>query len=167
MPGSRTPDPELMTRLRASVEGIAWAAGLVAEWQHQRAEAEWTPNQQVYHLLAVETRNYHVRIPRFINEDRPALVPWDNDASLAVDDNSVDIETLATRFVTARRETLAMFDALSPEQWSRTATWPDGSEVALAWGAEKVLWHSLDHLALLLDCHQEFDLLQAKRWANA
>ena len=151
-----------MTRLRASVEGIGWAAGLVAPWQHQRGEAEWTPNQQVYHLLAVETGNYHVRIPRFIKEDRPALVPWDNDATLAVYDNSVDIETLAAQFLVARRETLGLFDSLAPEQWSRTAIWPDGNEVDLAWVAEKVLWHSLDHLALLLDCHQEFDLRQAK-----
>ncbi len=167
MPDARIPDPTLIARLQLNVTAIDWAAALVAPWQHDIGEGEWTPNQQVYHLLAVETGNYHVRIPRIINEDLPALVSWDNDATFAACDNSVDIQDLATQFMAAREKTVAMFEALTPEQWHRTGIWPDGSEVDLAWVAEKVLWHSLDHLALLLDCHQEFDLRQAKRWESA
>jgi hypothetical protein len=36
--------------------------------------------------------------------------------------------------------------------------------VDLAWLAEKVLWHALDHFALLLDLHGEFEKRQAPRW---
>ena len=163
MTDPRLPDPALLTALRQSARDFGWAAALVAPWQHDIGESEWTPNEQVYHLLAVETGNYHVRIPRIINEDRPTLVSWDNDATLAAYDRSSDIQTLAAQFTAERGKTVAMFEALSPDQWARTAIWPDGTEVDLAWVAEKVLWHSLDHLALLLDCHQTFELRQASR----
>lgn len=163
----RIPDPTLMARLQLSVKGVDWAAGLVAPWQHEKGEGDWTPNQQVYHLLAVETGNDHVRIPRIISEDRPVLEPWDNDATLAEYDNSAGIQDLAAQFMAEREKTVAMFKGLSTEQWHRTGIWPDGSEVDLAWVAEKVLWHALDHFALLLDCHQSFDLRQANGWARS
>ena len=163
MADARLPHPALVAALQRSPRDFDWAAGLLAPWQHEIGESEWTPNEQVYHLLAVETGNYHVRIPRIINEDRPTLVPWDNDATLAAYDRSSDIKALAAQFTAEREKTVAMFEALSADQWARTAIWPDGAEVDLAWLAEKVLWHALDHLALLLDCHQSFELLQARR----
>ncbi len=65
-----------------------------------------------------------------------------------------------------RAKTVDYFKALAPEQWQRTGTWPDGHEVDLAWLAEKVLWHALDHFAVLLDLHGEFEQKQAPRWGS-
>lgn len=61
----------------------------------------------------------------------------------------------------ARLQTFDTFKALTTEQWQRKATWPDGRVVDMAWVAEKVLWHALDHFATLLDIHQEFEPIQA------
>ena len=75
-----------------------------------------------------------------------------------------DIEDLAQEFVAERTKTVEMFKDLSPDQWARTAIWPDGREVDLAWLAEKILWHALDHFQQLLDLHSEFEPLLARRW---
>lgn len=65
--------------------------------------------------------------------------------------------------MTERAKTVELFHGLTPEQWQRTGTWPDGTVVDLAWLAEKALWHSLDHFAQLLDLRGEFEKLQARR----
>lgn len=163
MPEPRIPDPTLMARLQLSVKGVDWAASLVRDHQHEVAEdQEWSPHQHLVHLLAVETENYHVRLHRMIEEERPQLVSWSPTAEAERD--ALDIEALAERFMAARATTYGFFKALAPEQWSRRAIWPDGTEVDLAWVAEKALWHALDHFAALLDMHQSFVPLQARAW---
>jgi hypothetical protein len=159
------PDPELMSRLEQSVRGIDWAASLVAPWQHESVEGEWTPNAQVWHLLAVERENFQPRIHRILTEERPELARWDSDSRMAEHNGSTDIEELAGHFVEERAKTVGLLTGLSAEQWQRTGLWPDGQEVDLGWIATKVLWHGLDHLALLLDYHQEFERKTAQAWA--
>ncbi len=90
------------------------------------------------------------------------LAAW----SAAVDPEleALDLDALAERFISARAKTYELFKGLTQEQWSRTAIWPDGREVDVAWMAEKALWHALDHFATLLDMHQTFDALHAKAW---
>ena len=151
------PDPALMTRLQASGEGVAWAASLVAPWQYEEIEGEWSPNAQLWHLLAVERENFQPRVKTIVSDDRPALQRWNSEGRLAEERPTVDILDYAAQFVAARSETAALFTNLTPEQWRRTGIWPDGNEIDLVWLAEKALWHSLDHTALLLDLHQESD----------
>ncbi len=167
MTAPRIPDPELMSRLEQSESGIDWAASLVAPWQHESVEGEWRPNAQVWHLLAVERENFQPRIQRILTEERPEFARWDSEARMAEHNGHTDIEELAAQFVAERGKTVAMLRGLSHEQWQRTATWPDGQEVDLGWIATKVLWHGLDHLALLLDYHQEFDRRHARGWSLA
>lgn len=158
----RIPDPTLMARLQLSVKGVDWAASRVAPWQHEPFEGGWSAHQHLSHLLAVETGNYHVRIQRMLREDTPVLESWDNERAMAAAaDRDVDIAVLAARFMAARQQTYDGFRELSVDQWRRRAVWPDGRLVDLAWVAEKVLWHALDHFATLLDIHQEFQPLQA------
>lgn len=162
MPDNSVPDLDLMARLAASGEGVAWAAARVAPWQHEEIEGEWSPNAQLWHLLAVERENFQPRIQAILNEDHPALQRWDGDARLAQDRQPVDILDYAAQFAAERSRTAALFADLTPEQWRRTGTWPDGNDIDLAWLAEKALWHALDHTALLLDLHQEFAHLHAR-----
>lgn len=163
MAESRIPDPTLMARLQLSVKGVDWAASRVKPWQHEPFEGGWSANQHLAHLLATEIGNYHVRIKRLLEEDVPVLERWSNDdpgAGAATGD--MDIEALAEQFMAARSTTFETFKELTPEQWRRTAIWPDGRVVDLSWIAEKVLWHALDHFATLIDIHQEFEPIQTK-----
>ncbi|MFN0093989.1 MAG: DinB family protein [Dehalococcoidia bacterium] len=156
----RIPDPTLMARLQLSVKGVDWAASRVAPWQHASLDGEWSAHQHVFHLLA----NEHVflgRIRRAIAEDVPTFERWDSPGHMAREyAREPDIETLAERFMAARSETYEFCKGLSAEQWARTFVWPDGRTHDLAWLAEKVLWHALDHFATLLDYHGDFEPLQ-------
>lgn len=164
MPEPRIPDPTLMARLQLSVKGIDWAASLVRPWQHATVDDVWSPHHQLAHLIAVETENFQPRIRRIVTEDRPQLASWDTDAFNARYSPDGDIDELAERFMAERAATVELFKALTTDQWQRTGVWPDGNEVDLAWLAEKVLWHALDHFALLLDLHGQFEKRQAPRW---
>lgn len=163
MDESRIPDPTLMARLQLSVKGVDWAASRVKAWQHEPFEGGWSAHQHLAHLLATEVHSFHVRIRRALDEDVPTFERWDNQVAMeAYAEEGVDIETLAERFMTARTHTYETFKSLTPEQWRRTAVWPDGRTVDLSWMAEKVLWHALNHFATLIDIHQEFEPIQSK-----
>lgn len=162
----RIPDPTLMARLQLSVKGIDWAASLVQPWQHQTVDDIWSAHHQLKHLIAVETENFQPRIKRIVEENQPQLQSWDTDAFNARYTPEGAIEDLAETFMTERAKTVELFKALTPEQWLRTGVWPDGQVVDLAWLAEKALWHSLDHFAVLLDLHGEFEKRQAPRWTS-
>ena len=155
-----------MARLQLSVKGIDWAASLVARQQHEQMEGEWSAHQHLAHLLAVERQNFQPRIRRIMAEERPVLDRWDNDAFMASDySTQPGIEDLAADFMAERATTVGLFNGLSPEAWHRIGVWPDGRIFDLAWLAEKVLWHALDHFAFLLDLHGELEPRQAPRWA--
>ncbi len=162
MTAALVPDPGLMANLERSGTAIEWAVSLVRPWQHQTVDDLWAPHHQLAHLLAVETENFQPRIRRILAEDRPQLERWDTDAFNAAYEPSGDTAGLATQFLAERAKTVELVLGLTAEQWQRTGTWPDGTVIDLAWLAEKALWHSLDHLAQLLDMHGEFESLQAK-----
>jgi hypothetical protein len=147
-----------MARLQLSVKGVDWAASLVRQWQHEEpAPGEWTPHRHVFHLLATEQHVFQARVARALTEDGPVLEPWDAEAHQAASyDRAIDIEVLAEQFMVARGQTFETFRALEPHQWARTATWPDGRVVDVAWMAERALWHALDHFATLLNIHSRF-----------
>jgi hypothetical protein len=155
--------PAILERLRVGAEDIRWAVSLVAAEQHTTIDDLWAPHHQLAHLLAVETENFQPRIKRIVAEDRPSLERWDTDAFNQRYEPAGDIVALAEQFAAERANTIALFAVLRSEQWHRTGTWPDGAVVDLAWLAEKALWHSLDHLAQLLDMHGDFEKLQAER----
>jgi hypothetical protein len=156
-----------MTRLRLSAAGVQWAAGLVAAGQHAPLRGGWTPHQQVFHLLATETELFAPRLHRLIVDDAPAFDNWDEHGYLATHHNTGDdITTLAARFVEVRAASVAALEALAPQQWRRTGTWPDGRTVDVAWVAMRALWHGLDHFTTLLDAHIEFTSLHAPTWGE-
>ena len=154
------PDRTLMARLQLSASGVGWAASLLKPWQFEGTEGEWSAHQNVFHLLANE-RIFQHRIGRILAEDRPLFQRWDSAGYMRVNySRDPDIEALAAEFVAARAKTYETFKSLDPAQWARCGEWPDGRKVDLAWLAEKVLWHALDHFASLLDLHGDFAPLQ-------
>ncbi|MCA9830848.1 MAG: DinB family protein [Dehalococcoidia bacterium] len=157
----RIPDPTMMARLQLSVKGVDWAASLMAPFQHEEIDGEWSAHRHVFHLLGNE-RVFQERIRLAMEQDGAIFERWDSQRH-AQDpyQKDSDIELLAEEFVGARTETFELFKSLTPEQWSRTFTWPDGRVCDMAWLGEKVLWHALDHFATLLDMHGHFAPLQA------
>ncbi len=147
----------LIPRLEGAGADIAWAASKLAAWPHEGIDDLWPAHQQIAHLLAVETENFQPRIRRILAEDSPVLASWDTEAFTAKYRPDGNLAEVAAAFERERRATAALFRTATEEQWTRTATWPDGTSIDLAWLAEKVLWHSLDHLASLLDLHGEFE----------
>jgi len=158
----RIPDPTLMARLQLSVKGVDWAASLVEPWQHTAIDGGWSPHQHVFHLLANE-RVFQERIARVLAEESPAFKRWDSLGHMRDHySKNEEIGAIADRFVAARSETYEAFKALAPGDWSRTFSWPDGRTCDLAWFAEKILWHALDHFAALLDLHGGFAPIQGR-----
>lgn len=163
MTEKRVPDPTLMARLQLSAKGVDWAASLVRHRQHEEIGGEWSPHQQVFHLLATETEQHGPWLGRMLTEDRPVLEDWDSEGFVASHHSTeADIEELARQFMAARERHFEIFRGLGREQWARTAIWPDGREVDVAWLAEKMVWHSLHHFAALLDLHGEMEPLQGR-----
>jgi hypothetical protein len=159
----RIPDPTLMARLQLSVKGIDWAASLVAPWEHEQLRGQWSPHQHLFHMAVVETEVFQARIRRMLSEDRPAFADWDENEHMR-DHYTLgeDLQGLAARIMAERETTVELLRPLTPDQWLRTAHWPAG-EVDVAWAAERALAHALEHFVALLNLHQQFDLLQARR----
>jgi len=155
-----------MARLQLSVKGVDWAASLVQHRQHDKVDGEWSAHEHVFHLLGNE-KVFQERIRRCLSEDAPAFERWDSQAHMRAHTSEPDIGVLAERFMAERAATVELLKALTEDQWFRTATWPDGRKVDLAWIAEKVLWHALDHFAFLLDLHGDLEPLQAPGWRAA
>lgn len=163
MTEKRVPDPTLMARLQLSAKGVDWAASLVRHRQHEEFDGEWSAHKQVFHLLATETECHGPRLRRMLSEERPRFDEWDSEAYVAERHTpDADIEDLARQFMGEREQHFELLRGLQREQWARRATWPDGREIDVAWLAEKMLWHGLDHFAGLLDLHGEMEPLQGQ-----
>lgn len=153
------PDPTLIARLQFSIEGVAWIASLVRDHQHESPDGGWSPHKQVFHVLAVETELHQPRIREMLRGNRPVFERWDREKHLeAVYTPEGDIATMVDDLVAARAEIVGIFNGLTLDQWRLRGTWPEGGgEVDIAWAAERMLWHSVDHFGGLLRTHLALD----------
>ena len=152
--------PVAATVIVVPMPAPSWRVALPSGTE-SRAPEQWSAHRHVFHLLGNE-RVFQERIRLAMEQDGAIFERWDSQRH-AQDpyQKDSDIELLAEEFVGARTETFELFKSLTPEQWSRTFTWPDGRVCDMAWLGEKVLWHALDHFATLLDMHGHFAPLQA------
>ena len=156
-----------MARLQLSVKGVDWAASLVRAQQHEQPGGRWSAHQHLFHLLAVEIEVYRPRIAAMLETDCPVLPLWDGAGLMTTRyENSRDLMDLAEEFMRERQRTVEVLKGLTADQWQRTAVWPDG-EADLAWVAEKVLAHGLEHFVALLDIHQDVNRFHARQWLEA
>jgi hypothetical protein len=157
------PDPVLIERLQRGADGIEWAAALVQPYQHEPGHDDWTANRDVWHLIDTERYYLQPRLSALLQKDEPDLraLPRMARPEYAPDR---DIVELAQEFLAERGRTLAVLNALAPWQWARTGRWAEDRVVDVAWLAERILWHGLDHLAVLLRIHNEFESRQSERW---
>lgn len=165
MADKRIPDPTLMARLQLSVKGIDWASSLVVHRQHEQPNGQWSAHQHLFHLLQVETQVYQPRIQRMLSQGEPAtFANWDESDQMAAEYHTDDdLAGMADRVIAEREKSVDLLKNIAPEQWRTRARWPAG-EVDLAWVAERMVAHSLEHFAMLLNLHQDLEHFHADAW---
>jgi hypothetical protein len=83
-----------------------------------RVEGEWTPEQVVRHLIAVETQVHQARLLDVAVHDTPAWTwtepgPWEGEPDL-------DLDGVLARFSELRAATVARIRALDDDGWRRS-----------------------------------------------
>lgn len=132
-------------------ESHRWIATLSdAQGAHRYAPDKWSVRQVIGHLMDAE-RIFVYRALRFARQDATPLAGFDENAfvaNAAFDDRSM--ASLVNEWRAVRDGTVAFFDALNEDEWTRRGS-ANGQEVtvrALAW---IVAGHEVHHRALLRD----------------
>jgi uncharacterized damage-inducible protein DinB len=146
------PIGEIVAAIGTTPERIrAVTGGLSPDRLRQRpAPAEWSMKEVMAHLLKVERDVFLPRLRRTATEERPAFERFDPDAWAAERDHregSFDEDWQG--FVAARRETVALLQALPPGAEQRIGLSAFFGPVSLAAYATHVVDHDLEHLAQL------------------
>jgi DinB family protein len=113
MKGSRS---SLIKRFAAFPERIAVAARVTTG--APPPDGEWTPEEVVRHLIAVETDVYQARLLDVAINDQPRWTwteprPWPGEPDL-------DLDGVLERFAAMRAATVANLVALDADGWART-----------------------------------------------
>ena len=113
--GVKAPHGRLVERLGAYPEPLARAARAA---DRAPADGEWTPEQVVRHLIAVETLVHQARLLDVAVHDTPTWSwtepgPWEGERDL-------DLDGVLARFAELRAATVARIRALDDDGWRRT-----------------------------------------------
>lgn len=143
-------DGDIVRTLREQIDGTAsYLRSIPASREgHRYAPGKWSIREVVGHLSDAE-RVFCYRALRFARGDRTPLPGFDENEFMK--GARLDERTLASlvdEYVTVRAASLALFDSLFPEEWSRhgTASGKEMSVRALAW---VIAGHELHHLEVL------------------
>ena len=110
-------DPATIARLlaatAATIAGEMRALGEAARWHP--SPGEWCANEVLGHILEAERRGFNGRVRRFLAEDEPSVIGWDQ---LAVAEARRDCErdprSLLDEFLPLRKESVALVAGLGP-----------------------------------------------------
>ncbi|MEN9936182.1 MAG: hypothetical protein RLZZ387_2761 [Chloroflexota bacterium] len=107
----------------------------------------WTV-RQVAHHIADSHMNAFVRTKLILTEDHPTLKPYDQDAwALLPDSKAMPVESSLAILRGVHARWVRLFEALSDEEWGRTAHHPENGTVTLEGMLASYAQHSDDHLA--------------------
>ena len=151
---STTPNP-YATDLggRDAIEALddtpARIAGAVSGWtsaQFERtyAPGKWTIRQILCHLAQAELA-LGTRVRFALTEADYVAQPFAQDEWLRLD-GSLDGPTALAVYTTLRVMNLAMFRALSPDQFDREFSHPEYGALAVRWVANQMAGHDIHHL---------------------
>ncbi|WP_225592291.1 DinB family protein [Pseudomonas sp. PDM15] len=108
----------------------------------------FTAIEQLCHVRDIEVEGYQLRLRRTIDEDNPLLISLDGEA-MARERRYAEADTSAVLadFRRARRETLALIESISAEQFSRPARFEGYGELTLRSLVHYLCSHDQQHLA--------------------
>ena len=147
---ARVPAGDIVEHLRRQLDGtLALVAGLPpAGADHAYAPGKWTVKQVIGHLSDSE-RVLSARAVCFARGEAAPLPPFDEDAYVAIAGfERRALDSLIEELRAVRGATVALFDGLSAEAWTRRGT-ASGHPItvrALAW---IIAGHELHHRAIL------------------
>ena len=133
---------ELLAALAAFPPRLADAARAVAG--RAVAEGEWTPEQVVRHLIAVEVAVHQSRVADLTRARNPSWEwaepgPWPGDPDLT-------LEQLLERFAHLRTETIAIVGSWDDDGWARAGTHATYGTLDVAGLLRNAITHDDEHL---------------------
>ena len=106
---------------------------------------EWTPDEVVRHLIAVEEEVWHGRLRQLATEDRPRW-PW-TEPDRWLGDPGASLEDLLLVYADRRGTTLAILGGLDDAGWARTGEHATFGILDVAALMSKAIDHDEEHLA--------------------
>jgi hypothetical protein len=133
---------ELLAALTAYPDRLADAARAVAE--RPVPDGEWTPEQVVRHLIAVEVEVHQARFTDLERDQDPTWDwaepgPWPGEPELTLDQ-------LLERFAHLRAETIATVDGWDDAAWARAGTHTTYGSLDVAGLVRNATTHDEEHL---------------------
>jgi uncharacterized damage-inducible protein DinB len=115
-------------------------------WTTRSADGYFALVEHVWHLADLEVEGFAVRLRRLVEDDSPEL-PDFNGAALAAERDylRLDLRKGLAGFVFARRDNLAILEAMREEQWSRSGTQEGVGKVTIADIPVMMVRHDAEH----------------------
>ncbi|MEX1080073.1 MAG: DinB family protein [Homoserinimonas sp.] len=132
-------------RVRANAE--AWPNALARPDVRERPDEQtWSPLEYAAHVRDVH-RVYTQRLERFLAEDNPTFINWDQDqAALADQYNEQDPAVVLAELAEAAEAAASGFEGVPADAWTRTAERTDGATFTLESFARYYLHDVVHHL---------------------
>lgn len=124
-----------------------WSAILTGAGLRERPDDQtWSPLEYAAHVRDVH-RVYADRLKRFLVEDNPTFINWDQDEAAATDRyNEQDPVVVLTELEEAAEAAASGFEKVPADAWTRTAERSDGATFTLSSFARYYLHDVVHHL---------------------
>ena len=147
---ARVADGDVVQALRNQIGGTLSYLRAIPDARagHRYAAGKWSIREVVGHVADAE-RIFAYRALRFARNDSTALPGFDENAFVSASRfGDRALSSIVAELEAVRGATVAFFDALFPEEWTRhgTASGKEMSVRALAW---VIAGHELHHLGVL------------------
>lgn len=132
---------------RVRQNAAAWTLALKRQDLRERPdEHTWSPLEYAAHVRDVH-RVYAQRLERFLVEDNPLFINWDQDeAAVTHRYNEQDPDVVGTELIEAAAVVASGFESVPADAWSRTAERSDGATFTLDSFARYYLHDVVHHL---------------------
>jgi len=114
----------------------------------------WTVRQVVHHVPDSHMQAY-ARFKLALTEDNPTIKPYDENAHAILGDMTLPLGVSYRILEGVHARWMAVYQAMAPEQWSRTFVHPErGETMDLSSHLQLYAWHSRHHVAHITHLRQ-------------
>jgi hypothetical protein len=144
------PDTYVLRLLRAQSHALTHEIGLTPAdarlWK--AAPEEWSVQECLAHIRNIERQVFRVRITRVVQEERPALPNFDENAYHREHyDAAEPVESLLAEFIADRAAEVALLESAD---WGRTGIHETRGPLTLDWLATYAVNHTWEHLSQIM-----------------